>query len=134
MVDSYGGNVHYREPHAPYDPPAPFDTMFGPDTPLPRALRSDTRKLMALHEEGTLGAAGVEHVVRLYDGNLAYADREVGWLRQALEQAGLWEKTVVIVTADGAEPLPLLTKVEVAGIVLDRIERLLEAVPAAANR
>ena len=41
---------------------------------------------------------------------------------------------VVIVSADGAEPLPLLTKVEVAGIVLDRIERLLAAVPAAVNR
>ena len=41
---------------------------------------------------------------------------------------------VVIVSADGAEPLPLLTKIEVAGIVLDRIERLLAAVPAAVNR
>jgi phosphopantothenoylcysteine decarboxylase/phosphopantothenate--cysteine ligase len=41
---------------------------------------------------------------------------------------------VVIVSADDVEPLPLLTKVEVAGIVLDRIERLLDAVPAAANR
>ena len=40
---------------------------------------------------------------------------------------------VVLVSADGAEPLPMLTKVEVAGIVLDRIERLLAAVPAAAN-
>jgi arylsulfatase A-like enzyme len=79
--------------------------MFGPDRPLPRALRSDTRKLMALHNEGTLGAAGLEHVVRLYDGNLAYADSEVGWLRERLEQAGLWEKTTVIVTADHGEAL-----------------------------
>jgi arylsulfatase A-like enzyme len=97
--------LHYREPHAPYDPPAPFDTMFGPDEPLPRSLRSDTRTLMALHNEGKLGASGLEHVVRLYDGNLAYADREVGWLRQRLEEAGLWEKTVVIVTADHGEAL-----------------------------
>jgi arylsulfatase A-like enzyme len=97
--------LHYREPHAPYDPPAPFDSMFGPDTPLPRALRSDTRRLMALHNENELGAAGREHVVRLYDGNLAYADREVGWLRQRLEQAGLWDKTAVIVTADHGEAL-----------------------------
>jgi arylsulfatase A-like enzyme len=97
--------VHYREPHAPYDPPAPFDTRFGPDTPLPRELRSDTRKLMALHNEDKLGAAGLEHVVRLYDGNLAYADSEVGFLRRSLEQAGLWERTAVIVTADHGEAL-----------------------------
>jgi arylsulfatase A-like enzyme len=79
--------------------------MFGPDAPLSRALRSDTRGLMALHNENKLGTAGREHVVRLYDGNLAYADREVGWLRQRLEEAGLWEKTAVIVTADHGEAL-----------------------------
>lgn len=97
--------VHYREPHAPYDPPAPFDTMFGPDSPLPRQLRSDTRKLMALHNDGKLGAAGLDHVVRLYDGNLAYADHEVGFLRRSLEDTGLWDRTAVIVAADHGEAL-----------------------------
>ena len=29
--------VHYREPHHPYDPPPPFDTRFGPDSPIPKA-------------------------------------------------------------------------------------------------
>ena len=29
--------VHFREPHFPYDPPAPFDTRFGPDGPIPKA-------------------------------------------------------------------------------------------------
>jgi phosphopantothenoylcysteine decarboxylase/phosphopantothenate--cysteine ligase len=32
---------------------------------------------------------------------------------------------VVLVTAAGAEPLPLLTKADVAAVVLDRVERLL---------
>jgi arylsulfatase A-like enzyme len=92
--------VHYREPHSPYDPPPPFNTLFGPDTPM---LRADTRRLMALHAEGKLSVADLEHVVRLYDGNLAYADREVGFLRQTLEAAGIWERSVVIVTADHGE-------------------------------
>ena len=97
--------VHYREPHAPYDPPAPFDTLFGPDAPLPRELRSDTRRLMALHNEGELSPAALEHVVRLYDGNLAYADRELGFLRRALEADGLWDRTLLIVAADHGEAL-----------------------------
>ena len=46
-----------------------------------------------------------EHLVRLYDGNLAFADQEVGALRRALEAEGLWEKTVVIVAADHGEEL-----------------------------
>jgi arylsulfatase A-like enzyme len=97
--------VHYREPHAPYDPPAPLDTLFGPDAPLLRELRSDTRRLMALHNEGKLSRAGLEHVVRLYDANLAYADRELGFLRRALEAKGLWDKTALIVAADHGEGL-----------------------------
>ena len=46
-----------------------------------------------------------EHLVRLYDGNLAFADQEVGALRRALEDEGLWERTVVIVAADHGEEL-----------------------------
>jgi arylsulfatase A-like enzyme len=43
--------------------------------------------------------------MRLYDGNLAFADQEVGALRKALEAEGLWERTVVIVAADHGEGL-----------------------------
>ena len=46
-----------------------------------------------------------EHLVRLFDGNLAFADQEVGALRRAMEAEGLWEKTVVIVAADHGEEL-----------------------------
>ena len=43
--------------------------------------------------------------MRLYDGNLAYADAVVGQVREALEKAGLLEQTVVIVSADHGEGL-----------------------------
>ncbi len=46
-----------------------------------------------------------EHLVRLYDGNLAFADQEVGALVKALASEGLLEKTVVIVAADHGEEL-----------------------------
>lgn len=93
--------VHFREPHAPYDPPPPFNTLFGPDA-LPR---SETRGLNALHAEGKLDEAMLRQVVRLYDGNLAYADREVGVLRRVLEAEGVWNKSVIILTADHGEAM-----------------------------
>jgi arylsulfatase A-like enzyme len=43
--------------------------------------------------------------VRLYDGNLAYVDREVGELQRALEEAGVWDETVFILAADHGEGL-----------------------------
>jgi arylsulfatase A-like enzyme len=112
-LDAQGGRrffayLHFREPHSPYDPEPPFDTRFGPDGPIPKAARrppGDSWIVDVNQGRRTLTPAEAEHLVRLYDGNLAYADREVGELRRALEARGLWDKTIVIVAADHGEAL-----------------------------
>lgn len=98
--------VHYREPHFPYDPEPPFDTKWGPDGPIPKVARRD----MSFFREVNQGRQPFSeeeraHLVRLYDGNLAYVDREVGKLREALEEAGVWDETVFILAADHGEGL-----------------------------
>jgi arylsulfatase len=96
--------VHYLEPHFPYDPPHPFDLAFGPDAPLPRSRRRDDAWLRRLNAGvERLGPEERAHLVRLYDGSLAYVDREVGWIRRTLEEHGLLERTVLMVTADHGE-------------------------------
>jgi arylsulfatase A-like enzyme len=50
-------------------------------------------------------AAEVARYEQLYDGNLAVADQELGWLRARLEAAGLWDRSLVIVAADHGEAL-----------------------------
>ncbi len=98
--------VHFREPHFPYDPRAPFNTRFGPNAPLSQEQRRDKRWYTDVNQKRVSPSAEeIAHLVRLYDGNLAYVDQEVGLLRQALERAGLWEKTVLIVSADHGEQL-----------------------------
>jgi arylsulfatase A-like enzyme len=98
--------LHFREPHFPYDPEPPFDTRFGPDGPIPKAARRDARFFIDVNQgRRPLGEAEREHLVRLYDGNLAFADQEVGALRRAMEAEGLWDRTVVIVAADHGEEL-----------------------------
>jgi arylsulfatase A-like enzyme len=98
--------VHFREPHFPYDPPPPFDTRFGPDGPIPSLVRRDIRWITDINQgRRPLAPDERQHLVRLYDGNLAFADQEVGALRRALEAEGLWERTVVIVAADHGEGL-----------------------------
>ena len=98
--------VHFREPHFPYDPEPPFDTKFGPDGPIPKAARRDMAFFTDVNQgRRPFGEAEREHLVRLFDGNLAFADQEVGELRKAMEREGLWEKTVVIVAADHGEEL-----------------------------
>lgn len=98
--------LHFREPHFPYDPGPPFDTRFGPDAPLGRDERRDRRWYTEVNQGRLVPTAEqVAHLVRLYDGNLAYVDQEVGALRRTLESQGLWDKTVIIVAADHGEQL-----------------------------
>jgi arylsulfatase len=98
--------IHFREPHFPYDPGPPFDAQFGPDAPLTREQRRDKAWYTDVNQGRVRPTADeIAHLRRLYDGNLAYADREVGRLRRSLEEAGLWDETMVIVTADHGEQL-----------------------------
>lgn len=102
--------VHYREPHEPYDPPPPFDTRFGPDGPIPKRLRdggAPAKQWLKDVNQGVVQASAeeIEHLRRLYDGNLAFADQEVGYLRGELESRGLLDNTVVIVVGDHGEAL-----------------------------
>jgi arylsulfatase A-like enzyme len=98
--------VHYREPHFPYDPGPPFDTRFGPDAPLGRDERRDRAWYTDVNQGRRVPTAEqVAHLVRLYDGNLAYVDEQVGALRRTLESLGLWDKTVLIIAADHGEQL-----------------------------
>ncbi|HEY7515251.1 MAG TPA: sulfatase, partial [Vicinamibacteria bacterium] len=98
--------LHFREPHFPYDPPAPFDTRFGPDGPIPKAARRDMGWINDLGQGRREPRPGeIEHLRRLYDGNVSFADHEIGRLRRFLEEQGLWDRTLVIVTADHGEEL-----------------------------
>jgi arylsulfatase A-like enzyme len=96
--------IHFREPHAPYDPPAPYDTMFGPSGPAPRDAID---RLVRLAEVGSrkLRPAELAQAIRLYDGGLAYVDHEVGILTREMSRLGLIEKTVFVVAADHGEAL-----------------------------
>ncbi|PYP42232.1 MAG: hypothetical protein DMD43_03680 [Gemmatimonadetes bacterium] len=98
--------LHFREPHFPYDPEPPFDTRFGPEGPIPKADRREMGWITEVNQ-GRRPQSEDEraHLVRLYDGNLAFADQEIGALRRALEAEGLLERTVVIVMADHGEGL-----------------------------
>ena len=107
--------VHFKEPHCPYDPPPPFDTQFGADGPIPKADRVcpdegpqvDPKDIFKAANRGVrpLTSDEREHLVRLYDGNLAFADQEVGKIRDVLQAEGLWDRTVLIVAADHGEGL-----------------------------
>jgi arylsulfatase A-like enzyme len=74
--------VHYFDPHAPYVPPGEVSGRFA-----------------------TEGAGALQAQIDAYDGEIAYADREIGRLLDHLQLSGLAGSTLVVVTADHGEGL-----------------------------
>jgi len=96
--------VHVRQPHAPLDAPPPFDTAFGSQPPI-SAQEADRWLRRVNDHQHTPTADEVARLEQLYDGNLALADRELGWLRRELEKAGVWDDTALLLTGDHGEAL-----------------------------
>jgi arylsulfatase A-like enzyme/tetratricopeptide (TPR) repeat protein len=68
--------MHLYDAHTPYEPPEPFSSQFG-----------------------GAGPAG------LYDGEIAFADSQVGRVVSWLRASGMHEKTVIVILSDHGESL-----------------------------
>lgn len=100
--------VHYFDPHYPYTPPAPYDTMYGAgysgpaDGSLEYLLRVWGR---GGQEKIETTAADRQRMIDLYDGEIAWLDTQLGRLFEAVDAGGRSADTLIIVTADHGESL-----------------------------
>jgi arylsulfatase A-like enzyme len=99
--------LHYVNPHAPYTPPAPYDTAFlgaraneGPALPVVASFRGGIPRQWAVPGRNRLG-----FYVAQYDGEIAVADEQVGKVLAALDQSRVKDGTVVLLTSDHGESL-----------------------------
>ncbi|MCC7170843.1 MAG: sulfatase-like hydrolase/transferase [Planctomycetes bacterium] len=118
--------AHYRDPHAPYYPPKPWNDAFttwdgdGPlrdyyhywpvtpdQRPVGGRLTDAMRAGKELRKYGTerIPPAEVERAIGLYDGDIAWTDAEIGRLLDGLAKLGLDDDVLVVVTADHGESL-----------------------------
>jgi arylsulfatase A-like enzyme len=94
--------MHLIDPHLPYDAPPPVEGRFtaGGRDPRPLGkLREFRSRTDTLSEEEKSFIAG------LYDEEIALVDRELGRFLEALEERGLWDRLLVILTSDHGEEL-----------------------------
>jgi arylsulfatase A-like enzyme len=92
--------LNYYDAHDPYLPPPPFDARFGP--PLTREQREMIRKWWPLDKQA-LAPEYVETAVRAYDSSIACLDHHLGKLLGELDDRGILDNTLVIITADHGE-------------------------------
>jgi arylsulfatase len=98
--------VHYVNPHAPYDPPAPYDTAFldaqataGPALPAVNGFHGGVPKQWAK------AGRSLGYYVAQYDGEIAAVDAEVGQVLEALERSAVRDRTLVLLASDHGESL-----------------------------
>jgi arylsulfatase A-like enzyme len=91
--------LHYYDPHADYVPPEPYRSRFDPGYDGPINGRTDN----FLAHQDRLTEADRNHLIALYDGEIAYVDHELARVFEALRQRNLWENTLLAVTSDHGE-------------------------------
>lgn len=105
--------LHTYDIHAPYDPPAPFKTMFtdpgysGPmDGPATRQLIWKLRRRKQYRDfqgETLVPQADRAQFEALYDGEIRFVDEYLGRLVALLQEQKLWEHTILVVFSDHGE-------------------------------
>ncbi len=89
--------LHYWDVHYDYAPPSPYDQMFDPD------YSGDITADNFIHNDEIhrgMDPRDLEHVVALYDGEIAYTDYYLGELFEELRRLDLWDNTMIVLTSD----------------------------------
>jgi arylsulfatase A-like enzyme len=105
--------AHYFDPHHDWTPPAPWDRRFDPDYAGPI---TGTSPLLdpAISVEAptdrdpnarrrTASDRDLEHLLALYEGEIAWTDSQIGRILGSLAAEGDLDRTVIVVTADHGE-------------------------------
>jgi arylsulfatase A-like enzyme len=101
--------AHYFDPHEPYAPLPPYDTLFdaGYDGHIgnafvlhdyfPDVVGMDFENLRSLDENDW------NHIRALYDGEIVYTDKAIAGLLSGLSELGIRDNTLVILLSDHGE-------------------------------
>jgi arylsulfatase A-like enzyme len=90
--------LHLFDAHAPYSPPGDILERFGSRPEDVSGLHAMIEKRLPPESEAAIAEAR-----SLYDGEIAYVDRELGRFFEELRARGLFDSSLVVVTADHGE-------------------------------
>ncbi len=102
----YFAFVNYFDAHEFYLPPAPFATMFGPDSARKNWLFGFSMPnggLTFRKSKASMKPHEVQAERDAYEATIAYVDSRIGMLLDSLATAGALDNTIVVVTSDHGE-------------------------------
>ena len=97
--------LHYMEPHDPYTPPRDLRPTPPPGVrpAIAEGWVGDLARRMGKRDATPLSPVEVEYLKRLYDAEITAWDRALASLLASLEELGVRESTVLVVTSDHGE-------------------------------
>jgi arylsulfatase A-like enzyme len=95
--------VHYREPHGPFNPPESFKNYFRDPNYTRFKDASDEMRRKLRSGEIAETQADRDFITASYDENLRYGDYEVGRVMDELKRLKMYDRTIIIITADHGE-------------------------------
>lgn len=103
--------LRHMDPHAPYLPPAPYDSMFYSKNPCdPSKTSMEPVKAFKPFRDFHLswmppGITDADYVVAQYDGEVAYMDACIQRILTRVDELGLAEDTLIALNGDHGETL-----------------------------
>jgi arylsulfatase len=116
--------LYYWDPHAPYEPPEEFMRLYEPNFgEIPKTEWKDGSKEKtgglrdhSGHYNGSIAtlirlnqgrikltAWDRDHLINLYDAEIAYVDTEIGKVVAKLKKLGLYDNTLIVLNSDHGE-------------------------------
>jgi len=96
--------INYMEPHMPYLPPAPYDTMYpGKDDSLAGWTPWNQMSHAVLSQQRKLTEREHRHLVSQYDGEITFMDSQIGILFERLRALEIYDRSLIVVTSDHGE-------------------------------
>jgi len=109
--NSFFAWIHYMSAHAPYAPPAPYNKIFINDDYSVQDKESlkmvdDITGLGGIPRHVAMGnITDKDFYISLYDGAISFADYQVGRLLKGIEELGIADNTLIILSTDHGEAL-----------------------------
>lgn len=92
--------LHMWDVHYDYSPPPPYDRMFDPDY---EGAISGNNFVTNSQINRKMNPRDLQHVIALYDGEIRFTDLHLGKLFDRLRSFGIFDETIIAITADHGE-------------------------------
>lgn len=95
--------VHYFDPHMPFEPPPPYDTLYAWEDDDKKSADTITVHYTCPHNLSEKEWHASKEAARNYAGEISYMDHQVGQLIYYLREKGILDSAILVVTSDHGE-------------------------------